>query len=51
MYQIDPEDFEDIVVEIADRVGRRLDDYERNPYYARSSTVPGLIEFLCAQPH
>jgi hypothetical protein len=50
MYRIDPEDYEDIVVEIADRVGRSLDDYERNPYYSQTSTIVGLIEFLCAQP-
>jgi hypothetical protein len=50
VYQIDPEDYEDMVVAIADRVGRSLADFERNPYYHQSSTVAGLIEFLCAQP-
>jgi hypothetical protein len=50
MYRIDPEEYEDMVVEIADRVGRSLDDYERNPYYRQTSTIAGLIEFLCAQP-
>jgi hypothetical protein len=50
MYRIDPEDYEDMVVEIADQVGRSLKDYERNPYYSQTSTIGGLIEFLCAQP-
>jgi hypothetical protein len=50
VYRIDPDDYEDFVVEIADRVGRSLDDYERNPYYSQTSTIAGLIEFLCAQP-
>jgi hypothetical protein len=50
MYRMDPEDYEEMVLEIAERVGRSLKDYDRNPYYRQISTVSGLIEFLCAQP-
>jgi len=50
VYRIDLEDYEDMVVDIADRTGRSLEDYERNPYYRQISTVSGLINFLCAQP-
>jgi hypothetical protein len=50
VYRVDPEDYEDFVVKIADRVGRSLEDYGRNPYYHHTSTIAGLIEFLCAQP-
>ncbi len=50
IYQLDPEDYEELVIGIAERVGRSLDRCERNPYYGQSSTVSGLIEFLCAQP-
>jgi len=50
VYRIDPEDYEELVLEIAERTGRSLEDYKRNPYYHQISTVTGLIEFLCAQP-
>jgi hypothetical protein len=49
-FRIDPEDFEEFVIETADRCGQCLDGYERNPYYAGVSRVSGLINFLCAQP-
>ena len=49
-FRIDPEDYEDVVLEIAQRCGRSLDDYERNPHHGRINSVSDLIEFLCAQP-
>ncbi len=49
-YLMDPEDFEDLVCEIADRLGRSLEGYEWNPHHPKIHTVSGLIEFLCAQP-
>lgn len=49
-YRIDPEDLDDLALEIADRCGRSRDGWERNPYFGRVSTVSDLIEFLCALP-
>jgi hypothetical protein len=49
-FRIDPEDLEDFIIETADRCGRCMDGYERNPYHAEVSMVSGLINFLCAQP-
>jgi len=39
-----------MVVDIADRLGRSLENYERNPYYYQTGTISGVIEFLCAKP-
>ena len=47
---IDPEDFEYLIADLADRCGRSLDSYEQNPYYGRVRTVGDLVQFLCAQP-
>jgi hypothetical protein len=47
---LDPGVVEDLVCEVADRCGRRLDSYERNPFHQGLYTVSGLIEFLCLQP-
>jgi hypothetical protein len=47
---VDPEDIDDLVVEVADRCGRSLDRYEQNPFYTRLHTVGDLVHFLCAQP-
>ena len=44
------EDVEDLIVEVADRVGRSLDDPERNPHYGRIATVGDVVRFLSAQP-
>jgi hypothetical protein len=49
-YRIDRDDYMDMIMTIADRCGRNIDGWERNPYYYRISTISGLIEFLCAQP-
>ena len=48
--EMDPEDFDDLVVDLADRCGRSLDGYRRNPFYSYAGTVGGLVQFLCAQP-
>ena len=49
-YLMDPEEFDEWVCEIADRLGRSLEGSERNPHHPRICIVSGLIEFLCAQP-
>lgn len=46
----DEEDFEDLVVNCADRAGRSLDSVEQNPYYGRLQTVEDLVHFLHHQP-
>jgi hypothetical protein len=48
--EIDREDFDCLVADLADRCGRSLDSYERNPFYGRVQTVGNLVQFLCAQP-
>lgn len=48
--EIDPEDYEDSVVAIADRSGRSLQACERNPFYGKTNTVSGLVMFLQNQP-
>ncbi len=48
--EIDPEDLEYLVVDLADRSGRSLDGCEQNPFYGRVHTVGDLVHFLCAQP-
>ncbi len=47
---IDPEDFDYLVADLADRCGRSLDSYKQNPFYGRVHTVGDLVQFLCAQP-
>ncbi len=44
------EDVEDLIVGVADRVGRSLDAPEDNPHYARIETVGDVVRFLSAQP-
>lgn len=48
--KIDPEDFGDLAVAIADRAGRSLDNMEANPYYAELKTVRDLVRFFENQP-
>jgi hypothetical protein len=48
--KIDPEDLEDLAVEIATRTGRTMEGCPANPYYDKVTTVEDLINFLCAQP-
>ena len=47
---MDGEDIEDIVVAAADRSGRSLDSYKRNPYYGRVESVVDVVRFLAHQP-
>ena len=46
----DPEDLEDIVVEIATRTNRSLADHGANPHYRDMATVGDLVQFFNAQP-
>lgn len=47
---IDSEDLEDLVCEVAVRVGRSLENYEANPFYGRLNSVFELVMFLANQP-
>ncbi len=47
---IDAEDLEmDIILEIAQRTGRSVDDTKRNPFYGKINTVRDLVLFFNAQ--
>jgi hypothetical protein len=48
--RMDCDDVEDILRDIADRVGRSLDITENNPYYGKVETVSDLVLFINAQP-
>ena len=48
--EIDPEDFDFLVADLADTCGRSLDGCEQNPLYGRVHTVGDLVQFLCTQP-
>lgn len=48
--RMDPDDLEDVVIEIAGRAGRSFDGCRTNPYFDKVETVGDLIAFLCAQP-
>jgi hypothetical protein len=48
--ELDGDDFDEAVVEIASRTRRSLDDYQRNPHYATLRTPRDVVAFLMAQP-
>jgi hypothetical protein len=47
---IDPEDLEESLVDIAHRARRSLTGYEANPHYGSIRTARDLVAFLNAQP-
>lgn len=47
---IDPDDFEDIIEDIAFRTGRSLEGYDKNPFYMKLNTVKDLVLFFVNQP-
>jgi hypothetical protein len=49
-FKIDEWDIDDLVCEIAERTGRRLDNCDANPYREKVQTIGDVIHFLCAQP-
>ena len=48
--EIDPEDLDDIAIDIAKRIGRPLTNVENNPYCGKVKTVEDLILFFTQQP-
>jgi hypothetical protein len=47
---IDPDDIEDLLVDIAARSGHSLDETESNPFYGKINAVRDLVLFINAQP-
>lgn len=47
---VDEEDLDDSLLDIAERIGRSLDDAEANPMWAKVVTVGDLVLFLQGQP-
>lgn len=50
LYQMDPDDLDDIYFEVAEKLGISTEDAEQNPYYERVETVKDLVLFLNGQP-
>jgi hypothetical protein len=48
--KLDPDDFDEFVMDIAHRAGRSMDNTERNPFCGRVKTVRDLVRFLEHQP-
>lgn len=48
--EVDPEDLEDELIEIATRANRCLERTESNPWFGRVFTVHDLVKFLDHQP-
>jgi hypothetical protein len=47
---IDPDDFDGVTTEIAERSSHSLDQPESNPHYGRVDTVGDLVKFITCQP-
>ncbi|WP_298401943.1 hypothetical protein [Janthinobacterium sp.] len=47
---LDVDDVEDLIVDVALRAGRSLEQTERNPYYGKVRTVSEVVLFVNAQP-
>lgn len=47
---VDSDDIEDLLVDIAARSGHSLDETEKNPFYGKINTVCDLVLFVNAQP-
>jgi hypothetical protein len=50
IYQMDPDDLDDIYLEVADELGISTERAEENPYYNQVKTVKELVLFLHHQP-
>ncbi len=50
LYQMDPDDLDDIYLEVAEKLGISTEEAEKNPYYERVETVKDLVLFLNSQP-
>ncbi len=51
LLEIDSDDLDmDLVAEIAERTGRSLEGWEKNPWHGKVETVGDLVHFFVAQP-
>ncbi len=48
--RLDPEDLDDLLVDIAERSGRSVDTTDDNPYYGKVKTVMDMVLFINTQP-
>ncbi|MBW8464659.1 hypothetical protein [Acidovorax sp.] len=48
--QLESEDLDHVLVDMAQRAGRNLSDTRTNPFYDKVNTVGDLVHFLNAQP-
>jgi len=47
---LDPDDLDELLIAIAFRANRSLEDTQKNPYYNKVETVSDLVQFVMAQP-
>lgn len=50
IYNMHPEDLEEMVIEIIEEHDRSFDNYQKNPYYNTMHTVKDLVLFIDHQP-
>jgi hypothetical protein len=50
IYNLDPDDLDDIYWAVADRMGIETENPERNPYFNQVTSVRNLVLFLQNQP-
>jgi hypothetical protein len=47
---LDVDDVDDLIVDVASRAGRSIEQSQRNPYYGEVRTVADVVLFVNAQP-
>lgn len=50
VYKMDPEDLDDMCIDIAKKLGISIESSEANPYWNKVATVKDLVLFLHNQP-
>ncbi|WP_041590078.1 hypothetical protein [Teredinibacter turnerae] len=50
LYKMDPDDLDDIYIEVAEKLGISIKEAEKNPYFEQVKTVKDLVLFLNNQP-
>jgi hypothetical protein len=49
-WELDPDDYENLVIEMAETLGKTLKNAQDNPFYDAAESVAGVINFLENQP-
>lgn len=47
---LDPDDLDELLIAIAFRANRSLEDTQKNPFFNKVETVSDLVQFVMAQP-